>query len=44
MVEIKTDGNVSERPIKIQRCAFDALFIKRATCHHLGGLSLIQWP
>ena len=31
MAEIKIDGNTSESPIKIQRQAFDALFITHAT-------------
>ena len=39
--EIKTDGNTSERLIKIQRQAFDVLFITHATWHHLGGPSTI---
>ena len=31
MAEIKTDGNAYERPIKIERRAFDGLLITRAT-------------
>ena len=42
MIEIKTDGNASKRPIKIQQRAFDALFITQITWHHLGGPSVIQ--
>ena len=44
MAEIKTDRNVSERPIKIQQQVFDVLFIRHATWHHLGGPSAIQRP
>ena len=35
MAEIKTDGNASDRPIKIQWETFVALFITRTTWHHL---------
>ena len=41
MAKIKMDRNAFECPIKIQLQAFDALFITRATWHHLVGLSVI---
>ena len=44
MPEIKTDGNVSERSTKIERHAFDALPITRATWRNVGNPSEIQWP
>ena len=44
MTETKTDGNASEHLIKIQRMAFDTLFITCATCHHHGSPSDIQRP
>ena len=44
MGAIKTYGNASEGPMKIQRLACDALVITRATLHHLGNLSMIQRP
>ena len=44
MAQIKTNRNTSERPIKIERRVFDALFITHATWHHLGDPSAIQRP
>ena len=44
MAEIKTDRNACERSIKIQRRAFDVLFITSATWHHLNSPSTIQQP
>ena len=44
MIEIKTNGNTSEGPIKIERCAFDALVITRVTRPNLSGPSKIQRP
>ena len=44
MAEIKTVRNTSDHSIKIQRQAFDALFIMHATWHHLGGPFAIQRP
>ena len=41
MPEIKIDINTFERPIKIQRWAFDALFKMCTMWHHLGGPSMI---
>ena len=44
MTEIKTDGNASEHPIKIERRAFDALLITRTMWRNLGSPSEIQRP
>ena len=43
MAVTKTDGNASQRSIKIEWRVFDGLLITRATWRNRGGPSEIQW-